>query len=85
MEEVERMNVIMVCPNQQTEFISCNLYAIDMDKGNYNCYNCGEVEHLAKNYRNKENKIEEGKRLEYRNKDQRQNNLNRKEDLITLD
>jgi len=60
-----------------------------MDRGNRNCYNCGDSEHSARNCRNKEieGRIEEGRRLEYRQGnnrqrmikgENRQNNLNRK-------
>jgi len=70
---------------------------MDVDRGkNWNCHNCGSFGHLARNCRNRrtENKIGEGRRLEYsnnRNNGQRrmtkdgQNNLNGEEDLIVFD
>jgi len=69
---------------------------MDVDQENRNCYNCGRFRHLARNCRNRgiENRIEEGRRLEYeQNNGQRlmieeeneQSNLNRDRDLIVLD
>jgi len=43
---------------------------MDIDRGkNWNCHNCGSFGHLARNFKNKrtENKIGEGRRLEYSN------------------
>jgi len=45
-----------------------NPYTMDVDRReNKNCYNCGGFRYLARNYKNRriENKIGEGKRLEY--------------------
>ena len=95
MEGVERMNAIMVCPNQRVEFIPCNLYAIDVDRESWNCYNCERFGHLARNCRNRgtENRNGESRRLEYKNNKQRRmieeenrqvNNLNEERDLIVL-
>jgi len=69
---------------------------MDVDQENRNCYNCRRFRHLARNCRNRgiENRIEEGRRLEYeQNNGQRlmikeeneQSNLNRDGDLIVLD
>jgi len=50
-----------------------------------NCYTCGGFEHLARNCKNREI-IERGRRLEYENKNNGQNNnLNGEESLIVLD
>ena len=95
MEGVERTNMVMVCSNQRTEFAQYNLYAIDMDQENRNCYSCGKFGHLVRNCRNREigNKTGERRRLEYKqNNGQRlmiergngQSNLNRDGDLIVL-
>ena len=66
MEEVERTNVVIVCPNMRAELAQKNLYTMNMDKRkNQNCYNCGKFRHLAKNCRNRRNRIEKGRRLEY--------------------
>ena len=60
---------------------------MNMDRRNKNCYNCREFGYLARNCRNRGigDRIGKGKRLEYRNKNQGQNNLNGKGDLIILD
>jgi len=82
----------MVCPNQRVKFAQHNPHAIDVDRGNRKCYNCGGFEHLARNCRNRriENRIGEGRRLEYgqglRTKGNNgQSNLNRERDLVVLD
>ena len=78
----------MVCSNQQTKFISWHdLYTIEVDRGNRNCYSYRGFGDLARNCRNRriEDKIGKSKRLEYKNKNNRQNNLNRDRDLIVLD
>ena len=47
-----------------------DLYTIEVDKGNQNCYNCRDFGHLARNCKNRgiRDKIGEDRRLEYRNK-----------------
>ena len=85
MKEVERTNVVMVCPNQKVRFTQHNLYIMDIDCGNRNCYNCRGFGYLARNCRNKrvENRIGEKKRLEY-GQNNGQNNLNGERDLIVF-
>ena len=79
------MNTIIVYPNQWAGFILHNPYVIEIDRENRNCYNCGRFGYLAKNCKNRiENRIGKGKRLEYRNKNNGQNNLNGKGDLVVL-
>jgi len=97
MKRVERMNVVMAYPQQRVEFVQQNPYAMDMDRReNWNCYNCEGFGHLARNYRNRrtENRIGEGRKLEYGgngNNEQRrinkdgQNNLNGEGNLIIFD
>jgi len=64
------MNVVIVYPNQRAGFVQYNSYAMDVDRRNWNYYCCRGFEHLARNYRNRSigNKIEDGRRLEYRNR-----------------
>jgi len=60
----------MVFLNQWAGFTPHNSYAIEVDRGNRNCYNCEGFGHLARNCRNREieGRIEEGRRLEYRSR-----------------
>ena len=54
MEGVKRMNVVMVRPQQQeAEFSQRNLYAMDVDRNNMNCYAYGGFGHLARHCRNR--------------------------------
>jgi len=78
MEEVERMNAIIVHLNQWAVFApQQDPYAMKVDRGNRNCYNCRDFEHLARNCRNRrtEGRIEKNKRLEYRNGSNRQSKM----------
>ena len=71
MEGIDRTEVVMVCPQQRTEVVQRNLYAMDMDRReNRNCYSCEGFGHLARNCRNRRtgNRIREERRLEYRGK-----------------
>jgi len=93
MEEVKRTNTVMMCPNQRAGFTQYNLYAIDTNQENRNCYSCGEFGHLVRNCRNRgmENRTRERRKLEYgQNNEQKlmikggngQSNLNGDRDLI---
>jgi len=70
-KEVKRINAVIIHLNQQIGFaLQHNSYAMDVDKRNMNCYNCGGgFEHSARNCRNRgtEGRIGESRRLEYRN------------------
>jgi len=91
------MNTVIVYLIQWVVFAPHNLYAIEINKLNRNCYNCGGFGHMTRYYRNKGigNRIEEGRRLEYREnknngkrrmiEERQNNNLNRDRDLIVLD
>ena len=46
MEEVERTQVVIVCPQQRTRLAQCNPYAMEVDRRR-NCYTCGGVGHRA--------------------------------------
>ena len=89
--------MIIVCLNQQIVFTSYNLYSIEVDRNNRNCYNCEGFRHLARNCRNRGmgDRIGEERRLEYgqgNNKQKRMikeeegqnSNLNGDRDLIVL-
>jgi len=63
MEEVERINEVIVCSNQRAEFVQCNIYAMDIDRGR-NCYSCGGFDHLVQNCRRQI--IDQEMRMEYK-------------------
>ena len=84
MEGVKRTNAVITCSNQRAEFVPCNPYAIDVDRGNCNCYNCRGFGHLVRNYRNrgmknrsrKERRLEYGERRMLEGKNKQRSNLN---------
>jgi len=89
---MERTNAVIVCPNQRIRFVQHNPYAMEVDKGNRNCYNCGGFGYLARNCINREteNRIGKGRRLEYKQRlamegNNGQCNLNEEGDLVVLD
>ena len=96
-EEVEKTDTVIVCPQQRVEVIQRSSYVINIDRGR-NCYACGGFEHMAQHCRNRGivNRIGEGKKLEYksrkkngqrritRGENKQQDNLNREQDLILL-
>jgi len=43
---VERMNVVIIHPQQREEVAQKNLYAMEVDRGK-NCYACGRFRHMA--------------------------------------
>jgi len=82
MKGVERINTVIVYPNQQAGFTSCNPHVMDVDRGR-NYYSCKEFGYLAQNCRRQI--MGQGKRMEYKNnQNNEQSNLNGKGDLIVL-
>jgi len=67
MEGVERMNVVIIYPQQREEVAQRNPYAIEVDRGR-NYYACGRFRHMAQHYRNRGGRIRigDGKRLKYK-------------------
>ena len=62
MKKLERTNAIMIHPNQWAVFApQCNLYAMDVDRNNRNCYNCGSFRHLVRNCKKRGTKDRIGK------------------------
>ena len=60
------MSTVMVCPQQRVGFAQCNPYTIDVDRReNWNCYNCRGFGYLARNCKNRGNRIGKRRRLEY--------------------
>jgi len=96
MEEVERTDVVIICPRQKVEIAQKNSYAIDMNRER-NCYTYRGFRHIAWHCRNRGvgNRIGKRRRLEYgssKNNRQkrveernRQNNLNGEGNLIVFD
>ena len=69
MEEVERMDTVMIHSQQRVEGMQRSPYTMDVDRReNRNYYSCGGFSYLARNCRNRRigNRIGEGRRLEYR-------------------
>ena len=92
MKGVERTNVVMVCPQQRVGFAQHNPYIMKVDRNNRNCYSYEGFGHLARNCRNRrtENRIGDGRRLEYRQRlmiegGNGQENSNGEKDLVVLD
>jgi len=52
MERVERIEVVMVYPQQRVGFVQRNPYAMDVDRER-NCYACGGFGYLARYCRNR--------------------------------
>jgi len=86
MEGAERTNAVIVHPYQRVGLAQCNPYTMDVDQENRNCYNYERFGHLARNFSNRgiRNKIGKGRRLKYRQGNNRQCNLNREGDLVVL-
>ena len=82
-ERVEKTNIIMIQPQQQRAgFTPCNSQAMDVDRReNQNCYNYGGFRHLARNCKNKGERVGQGRRLEY-GENRPNNNLNGNKGLI---
>jgi len=86
MEGVEKTDAVMVCPQQRVGFAPKKPYTMNVDRRKRrNCYSCRGFEHLARNCRNRrtENRIGEGRRLEYGSNNE-QSNLKEEGDLIVF-
>ena len=92
MEKVERTEVVIVHPQQRVGFAQRNPYTMDVDRGR-NYYACGGFGYMAWYCRKREteNRVAEGRRLEYRNNGQRriegrneESDLNGKGNLIVF-
>jgi len=80
---VERMNMVIVNPNQWARFVPRdNPYVIEVDYSK-NCYSCGSFEHLVRNCKNRRIMGRE-RRLEYRENQNNGSNLNGEESLVVL-
>ena len=66
MEGVERTNAIIVHPQQGTELVQCNPYAMNINRER-NCYACGGFRHMAQHCWNRGQRsgVIKGRRLEY--------------------
>jgi len=90
MEEVERMNIVMIWLQQRTGLVQHNPYAMKIDKGR-NCYTCGGFRHMACHCRNQRQKgrMAEERRVEYgeeiKGNYRHLNNLKEVENLESLD
>jgi len=60
-EEVERMEAVMVCSQQRTGSAQRNLYTMDINRGR-NCCACRGFGHLARHCRNR--RVEMNRRIE---------------------
>jgi len=50
---VERIEVVIVPSQQRADFAQRNLYAMDVDRNNKNCYACRGFGHLERHCRNR--------------------------------
>jgi len=88
-EGVEKMNVLMVWPQQRIGLMQHNPHAIEVDRGR-NCYACEGFGHMVQHCRSRRGRsgIMEGKRLEHNRRKERNqeymDNLKEKENLEAL-
>ena len=70
---------------QRVGFVQRNPYAIDVDRER-NCYACGKSRHMAQHCKSRgvENRIGEGRRLEYRQRERIEGN-NRQIDNLKVE
>ena len=90
MEEVKRINTVMIQLQQRTGLAQYNLYAMEVDKER-NCYACGRFRHMVHYCRNQgqRGRMAKGRRVEYGEGIERNyehsNNLKEVENLEFLD
>ena len=73
MEEVERINIVMVCSTQRAELAQYNPYTINVDRRR-KCYSYRGFGYLAWNCRRQI--IGQGRRIEYEDNKKNKNNIN---------
>ena len=82
MEGVERMNAVILHPQQREGVTQRNPYVMEVDKER-NCYTCGGFRHMAQHCKNKGGRIRIGdsRRLEYRQRWRREENFEQSDNL----
>jgi len=87
MEEVERMNAVVVRnplqeQRKRSKGMKRDLYAMDVDKGR-NCYSYRRFGHLARNCKSWST-VNQGRRIEYEKNFNHRDNLKEEKSLVVL-